>query len=241
MPLPVPNPDSENRSEFIERCMSDPKMTEEFEDNKQRAAVCAKLWDEQDKTENFVKIAKADKVHKVIKGVVYEPLDIDTDGETMSADDVRKAAWDFITSGKQNKIDIQHDWKESGCHVVESYIAEEGDPLFPPNSWVVGVKCTDEIFEKVLKGELNGFSFGGSVKKFAQRVMLEVAKQVIGETQENLDKGVIPPHTHNFIILYNKDGKIEKGLTDTVFDHQHTISYGTASDMELGHSHRVEA
>jgi len=238
MPLVQPTPE-ETRGDFIERCLSDPKMIEEFEDNSQRAAVCSKLWEEQNKTENFVKVIKADQVHKIVKGVVYEPFDIDTDGETMSADDVRNAAWDFIATGKQNKIDIQHDWKESGCYVVESYIAEDGDPLFPKDSWVLGVKCTDDIFGRVLKGELNGFSFGGSVRKFSQRVLLEVAKQVVGETYENMDKGLIPAHSHNFIILYNKDGRIEKGVTDVVFDHQHTITYGTATDNELGHSHRV--
>jgi len=39
MPLPSKQP-KENRKEFIDRCISDPKMREEFKDIKQRIAVC---------------------------------------------------------------------------------------------------------------------------------------------------------------------------------------------------------
>ena len=39
MPIPKPKP-SEKRDEFIQRCMSDEKMNEEYTDNSQRFAVC---------------------------------------------------------------------------------------------------------------------------------------------------------------------------------------------------------
>jgi hypothetical protein len=104
----------------------------------------------------------------------------------------------------------------------------------------MAVKCTDEIFDKVVKGELNGLSFGGYSQKYTQRVLLEVAKQIMGETEDNLNKDVIPAHKHNFIIWYNNDGQIEKGMTDVVQGHAHTITYGTSTDPFLGHSHRVD-
>lgn len=190
--------------------------------------------------DTFVKIQKTDKLHKIVKGIVYTALDVDTDGETMSVEDVQKAAWNFLAERKEKNIDIQHDWQASGCTVVESYVTEKGDPNFPENSWVMAVKCTDEIFQKVIDGELNGFSFGGYSEKFVQRVMLEVAKQAVGETFENLNKDVIPGHKHQFIVWYDNQGKIVKGTTDTVECHQHTISYGTSTDKSIGHSHRID-
>lgn len=39
MPLPEKKP-TETKDEFINRCVNDPKMKEEFPNGKQRAAVC---------------------------------------------------------------------------------------------------------------------------------------------------------------------------------------------------------
>ena len=45
MPLPEPR-DNENKSTFIERCMSDNVVIEDFEDEGQRLAVCEVQWEE---------------------------------------------------------------------------------------------------------------------------------------------------------------------------------------------------
>lgn len=44
MPLPVPN-EGENQEEFIQRCMMNETMNEEFPDEKQRYAVCLKQFE----------------------------------------------------------------------------------------------------------------------------------------------------------------------------------------------------
>lgn len=244
MPLPKPKPDSETQSEFMERCLKSNSIQNEFSTNEQRIAVCSALWrsatEKEEEHSNFVKITKTDKIHRIVKGVVYTAGDVDTDQETMTKEEVQQACWNFLALRKEKNIDIQHDWQQSGCYVVESYLTEDNDPNFPENSWVMAVKCTDEIFDKVVKGELNGFSFGGYSNKTVRRVMMEVAKQIVGETEHNLNKDVIPEHSHTFIIWYDNDGKIVKGHTDTVQSHSHTISYGTATDKTLGHSHRVD-
>src|SRR5690606_31432026 len=46
MPLPKPN-DGETKEEFIDRCMADDTMQEEFPDESQRYAVCLAQWDER--------------------------------------------------------------------------------------------------------------------------------------------------------------------------------------------------
>ena len=44
MPLPIPT-GSEEQSQFNQRCMVDPKVTEEFPDTSQRFAVCNAIWE----------------------------------------------------------------------------------------------------------------------------------------------------------------------------------------------------
>ncbi len=250
MPLPKPKKENgeivESESEFMERCISSPSIQNEFNTNEQRVAVCQSLWnsatksvEKQDK-ERFVEIEKTDKKNQVVKGIVYTAGYVDTDGETMTVEDVQKAAWNFLAHRKEKNIDINHNWEASGCYVIETYMTEEGDPNFPPNSWVIAVKCTDDVWEQIENGDLNGFSFGGTVNKYPARVLLEVAKQIIGETYPNINKDILPEHTHNFVIYYDEKGNIVKGITDVVEEHFHTISYGTATDKELGHSHRVD-
>src|SRR5690606_23543276 len=46
MPLPKPN-DGEAKEEFIDRCMADETMQEEFPDESQRYAVCLAQWNER--------------------------------------------------------------------------------------------------------------------------------------------------------------------------------------------------
>lgn len=48
MPLPEPR-DGESKDDFVERCMGDDTMQEEFEDPAQRRAVCERQWDDAHK------------------------------------------------------------------------------------------------------------------------------------------------------------------------------------------------
>lgn len=58
--MPLPTPKDEEKQEFIERCMSDEKMKEEFPENKQRYAVCMKQF-EKNEEEKMDIIEKIDK------------------------------------------------------------------------------------------------------------------------------------------------------------------------------------
>lgn len=238
--MPEPQPSNETFEEWVNRCIPVVLDDNTAENQDQAYKICESMWENADKMEKFVEIEKKDVKNQIVKGIVYAPGQVDTDNETMDTQDVAKAAWDFLANRKEKNIDINHNWQESGCHVVESYVAEEGDPNFPAGSWVIAVKCTDDVWEKIEKGELNGFSFGGSVTKYPQRVLLEVSKQIIGETYENMNKDIIPAHSHSFTILYDYNGNIVKGITDYAQEHNHTITYGTATDNSLAHSHMVD-
>jgi len=205
--------------------------------------VVAHLKAHQDslRSEKEIKIvfdAKAPKYQQIVYGEVYAPNQIDTDGETMSAADVQKMAWDFLSSGKVGNIDVQHNLQISGCKVVESFVARPDDPDFTPGSWVLGTWCPDEIWEKVLKGELNGYSFYGTTQKYPAKVLIEVTKQLVGTTElSTID--IIPYHQHNFVLNMDNKGRIVSGKTDVVLGHSHVILMGTATEVALDHSHRV--
>jgi len=59
---------------------------------------------------------------------VYSSLHIDTDGEAMTADEIEKMAYKFISDGNIRKIDVGHNNEESGSFIVESFIARKRWP-----------------------------------------------------------------------------------------------------------------
>jgi hypothetical protein len=185
-----------------------------------------------------IQIAKSDVKNQIVYGVVYEPNDIDTDGETMDVKAVQQACWSFMSKKDAFLIDIQHNLEKSGCYVVENFIAREGDPDFKVGSWVMGVKCPDDVWKQVLAGELNGFSLYGQTLKSPRRVLVSVAKQLVGTTEESTID-IFPPHSHAFIVNLDVDGHIVSGRTDTVFEHNHLIKYGTATETNVDHNHRI--
>jgi len=184
-------------------------------------------------------VTKIDKDNQIVYGVVYEPYAIDTDGETITKDHVAKMAWDFISNGYYANIDIQHNFEKSGACVVESFITRKGDPDFPEDSWVMGVKVPDTVWEQILSGELNGFSLAGPSSKSPARVLVEIDKQIVGIT-ENSTIDILPTHKHNFVVNYNQSGIVVSGKTDTVLDHFHVIKAETACEKSLDHSHRFK-
>ena len=83
-------------------------------------------------------------------------MHVDTDGEAMTANEIQKMAHGFLAAGRTDKIDVGHNLKESGCVVVESFLARKGDADgFINGAWVLGVKVLpDELWEAVKTGEL---------------------------------------------------------------------------------------
>lgn len=188
----------------------------------------------------FLDIKKSDDEdeRQLVYAEVYAPNLVDTDNEFMSEDDIEKMAHEFLSSGKINKIDVQHDFKESGCLVVESFIARKGWEPFVEGAWVMGVWCPDEIWAKIKSGELNGFSFAGITQKYPAKVLVEVTKQLVGITEKST-VDIIPSHEHTFTIYFDNKGQIVSGKTDVVQAHSHLILKGTATEIELDHSHRL--
>lgn len=176
---------------------------------------------------------------RLVYGEVYSPLHVDTDMETMTAEDIQAAAHSFLASGRVNKIDVGHDGVESGCLVVESFIARKQDPDgFIEGAWVLGVLVAPQYWDQVKSGELNGFSFAGSVEKVPVTAKVVVARKMMGRTEMS-SKGLLPPHDHPVEIDFSESGRVLSGVTGKTLDHVHTVGKATATDRAMDHSHRL--
>lgn len=116
--------------------------------------------------QTYGRILKADAGSHYVTGIVYEPMVEDTDGNYMTEEEITKAAHWFAKNG--NKVDLQHSFEPlEGAVVVESSVTKcdmelEGQTI-KKGTWLMTVEIQDEdIFQAIEKGEITGFSMGGS-------------------------------------------------------------------------------
>lgn len=172
-------------------------------------------------------------------GETYLPLEVDTDNESITPSDLERMAHDFIAKGNTRNIDIMHNNLPCGAEVVESFIAREGDPEFTPGSWVVKVRIPkdSEVAKDILNGKLNGFSLEMKAYKVPLRVAVEIARVVVGRTEDSTSEEV-PPHSHDYYIEFGEDGEVLFGVTSEELGHKHTISGTVVTDVADNHNHR---
>ena len=117
---------------------------------------------------------------------------------------------------------------------VRPDIARADDPVFIPDSWVVGVKIPDNtIWSLVKNGELNGFSLDGFGVRVPTVVEYDLPECIVGETD------TVDGHKHTFFVKYGEDGTFLGGSTDAGPDgHMHLILRGTVTEDASGHGHR---
>lgn len=125
---------------------------------------------------------------QVVYGEVYAPNRLDAQHEFMTAEEIRLMAWRFAKNGMTQKVDVNHDNNPvAKVEIVESFIARAGDPDFLEGSWVIGVHIEDpETWQKVLDGELNGFSLEAMVTREVSEVELDFPEYLTGFTTETL-------------------------------------------------------
>ncbi|MED1954917.1 XkdF-like putative serine protease domain-containing protein [Brevibacillus centrosporus] len=137
-----------------------------------------------------IRIAKADKAKQIVYGVVYEPDEFDAHDDSMTVEEIEKAAHGFMERQNTYNIDKQHDLDADKGYVVESYIApvdmELGDQEIKKGSWVAGVKVIDDdTWAQIEKGEITGFSMWGVGKR-------EKMEESSSETDdETVEKGIL--------------------------------------------------
>ena len=186
-----------------------------------------------------VVIKKQDADLQVVYGEVYAPLVPDSDGDFMTPVEVRKMAHKFMMNMRNDAVDTQHDNDKNGSFVVESFVTEKGDKDYLPEAWVVGVYVPDpDMWEKVKKGEINGFSFQGMVKSREMTVEVELPDVVEGMTDKS------EGHDHKYVVDFADDGTFLGGYTKPDNSgHAHTIERGTITSKAVDsggneHTHR---
>lgn len=113
---------------------------------------------------------------RYVLGVVAEPESEDTQGDKETEVTIEKAAHGFMeayadgygTDAERGHVGKQHKSIVDGKVVVlESYIAPTdmtfGEQTVKKGAWLMAVRVRDDqLWEEVKKGDLTGFSFGGT-------------------------------------------------------------------------------
>jgi hypothetical protein len=188
-------------------------------------------------------IRRTNDDERLIYAEVYAPNTLDTYGEFMLEDDIKKMAHRFMKLDLSKTIDTNHDNIPNGSHPVESFIARADDPDFTEGAWVLGVHVPDDIIWKAIKsGELNCYSFEAMVRPVEYKTAVSVIRDHVGVTKKaEDDKGT--DHHHTFFVQVDQTGVIRNGMTSPGPDgHVHRIA-GPSRTERAGadnHNHRFD-
>jgi len=115
-----------------------------------------------------VPILKIDSKKQKIYGIVLEPEETDTQNDTVSMEEIEKAAAGFMA--KSRTIGLRHRQIAKGVELTDSYVTQGptklGNKSLKVGTWIIGVKINDStLWKGVESGEYNGFSVGGHGKR----------------------------------------------------------------------------
>ncbi|AZF89428.1 minor capsid protein [Clostridium phage CPD4] len=138
--------------------------------------------------------------HFVI-GVVYEPMTADYHDNFMTEEEIKKACEWFNENGLGS--DLQHNENTlEGVKIVKSWVTEEDTTIegtvVKAGTWLAKAEIVDDdLWSKIEKGEITGWSMGGTGKYSTQDVDIDEIEKSIG--QSILDKigkalGLTPKH-----------------------------------------------
>jgi hypothetical protein len=108
-------------------------------------------------------VLKYDEKKGLVYGCVYEPDEVDTQGDYTDAETIAKACHAFAEKERLKNVDKQHDGETNKGVVVESFILKGSHPDYPnvkPDSWCVVIKVSEEM--KALMSEVGGISLAGT-------------------------------------------------------------------------------
>ncbi len=116
---------------------------------------------------NEIEICKKDDEKRLVTGIVLEPDVVDAQGDTITADEIQKAAHFFMR--KSRTIGFRHSSKAK-AELVESSTTLNSFSIDGPNgkqkvkkgTWVITVFVGDDkLWASVKKKDINAFSVGG--------------------------------------------------------------------------------
>jgi len=131
--------------------------------------IIFKSSDKETNYNKFIGIMKKDDEQGIVYGIVYSPDEEDTQGDSATVDEIRKASYLFMKSRNTLNVDTNHDFKLVDAFVAESWIVKSNDAIFPEEkegAWAVAIQLeSEELREQVKKGDINGLSMAGEAIK----------------------------------------------------------------------------
>jgi hypothetical protein len=143
----------------------------------------------EDEVENAVKAslpdgrtgkARKDDAEQKAWAPVLIPNEADKQGDVIPADEIEQAAHTFLSDFRQ--IDTDHDLLDGKGEPIESWTLKEAQTFtapdgtesreYPAGTWMMGVKFADEAWERVVEGELTGFSIYGEATELSAADLL---------------------------------------------------------------------
>jgi len=112
-------------------------------------------------------IDKAKTDERICMGIVYSPDEVDAQGDSASAEEIKKAAFDFMENCRVFKI--MHKGKPAKIKILESYVAPADFTInkrkIKKGTWLLTTRINDsKVWAKVKDGTLTGFSMAGYAK-----------------------------------------------------------------------------
>jgi len=103
----------------------------------------------------------------IVYGIVYEPDTKDAQGDQASADEIQKAAYDFMENVQTFKV--MHKGKKVKVKILENYIAPVDFTIakkqVKKGSWVLVTRILDsKLWKDIKAGKLTGYSMAGYAK-----------------------------------------------------------------------------
>lgn len=172
---------------------------------------------------------------RIVFGEVVIPDTPNVYGDFHTRESIRDFAYGFMLCGFG--IDVDHDNVDvtGKVRIVESFIARDNDPDFIPGSWVVGcIVYDDEIWNKILSGDINGFSYEALISQLDVEAILPVDIFKFGVTEPDPVDG----HYHYYFAVLDDDGRPISGGTTYTNQHRHDIQFHTVTSDSFGHNHR---
>jgi hypothetical protein len=183
----------------------------------------------------MIRFQVAEGFERVAFAEVLIPNTLNVYGDFHTKESIRQFAYGFMINGFG--IDLQHDNVDVSekVRIVESFVARDGDPTFVPGAWVVGIHVLDDdIWNDILSGELNGFSYEAVVSVLPVEINVPDVQEAAGETYPDPTDG----HTHQFYVRLDGDGRVISGGTTAERGHSHSISSHTFTDYDSAQTHR---
>jgi Putative phage serine protease XkdF len=180
------------------------KIVELILDEEQDGVYAISLVESPAIKENFIALSKEHKIEfkeienkkNILLGAVLIPDMLidrkDKQGEIfqifLSGETITKVAHKYMMQGNQSNTTLQHKSDVKGVTVVETWLKEDAvhDKSvkygfdYPLNTWLVSMYVeNDDIKEKIIKGEVKGFSIEGIFQEAEDKRLLEKLKELL--------------------------------------------------------------